>query len=56
MARLLNTNFEHLGGSLLDPLLDRLARKYVDDADLSSRLKNLYKVRNPHADTVYFAE
>lgn len=29
--------------SPLDPLLDRLARRYVDDADLSTRLKTLFQ-------------
>ncbi len=30
--------------STLDPLLERLARDFVDNADLSSRLQNLFKV------------
>jgi hypothetical protein len=30
--------------SLLDPLLDLLARKYIDDSDLSTRLRTLFKV------------
>ncbi len=31
--------------STLDPLLERLSRDFVDNADLSSRLQNLFKVR-----------
>jgi hypothetical protein len=30
--------------NLLDPLLDRLARKFIDDSDLSTRLSTLFKV------------
>ena len=30
--------------STLDPLLERLARDFVDNADLSSRLQNIFKV------------
>ena len=30
--------------STLDPLLERLSRDYVDDADLSSRLQSLFRV------------
>ncbi len=32
--------------STLDPLLERLARDFVDNADLSSRLQNLFKVNS----------
>ncbi len=31
--------------SPLDPLLERLARKYVNDEDLTNRLKTLYQAR-----------
>jgi hypothetical protein len=31
--------------STLDPLLERLARDFVDNADLSFRLQNLFKVQ-----------
>ena len=33
-------------GSPLDPLLERLSKKYVNDEDLSARLKTLYNVRH----------
>ncbi len=28
----------------LDPLLEKLSKDYIDDADLSSRIQNLFKV------------
>ncbi len=33
-----------LSRSTLDPLLERLARDFVDDADLSARLQSLFRV------------
>ncbi len=33
-----------LNRSTLDPLLQRLARDFVDDADLSARLQGLFRV------------
>jgi hypothetical protein len=37
-------NMSEILNSPLDPLLERLSRKYVDNEDLSSRLKTLYHV------------
>ncbi len=37
--------------STLDPLLERIARDFVDNADLSSRLQNLFKVNRLYAYT-----
>jgi hypothetical protein len=35
--------------STLDPLLERLARDFIDNADLSCRLQNLFKVIFQHS-------
>ncbi len=39
-------NVATLGRSTLDPLLERLARDFINDADLSARLRGLFQVVN----------